>query len=132
MVVGSIGFHISPVLSIPLQIKWLPMVYAFACCEEAARIERIIKIESIATLHWKNRFFDFLIRINIFWRHHLRKSRYILTNEATPIHPNGREFFYPESYKGYTIETHYARDRAMKVLSDLCEKLELEFEAIDT
>ncbi len=60
------------------------------------------------------------------------KTRYILSNENPPIHPNGREFFYPESYKGYTIETHYARDRAIKVLSDLCEKLELDFEQIDT
>lgn len=59
------------------------------------------------------------------------KQRYIVTNEVVPIHPNGREFFYPESYKGYTIETHYARDRAMKVLSDLCDKFEIEFEVID-
>ena len=73
---------------------------------------------------------EYMLRIPLPWG--ASKSRYILTNEATPIHPNGREFFYPESYKGYTIETHYARDRAMKVLSDLCEKLELEFEAIDT
>jgi hypothetical protein len=73
---------------------------------------------------------EYMLRIPLPWGS--SKSRYILTNEATPIHPNGREFFYPESYKGYTIETHYARDRAMKVLSDLCEKLELEFEAIDT
>lgn len=60
------------------------------------------------------------------------KTRYILTNENPPMHPNGRPFFYPVSYKGYTIETHYARDRAMKVLNDLCMKLELDFEAIET
>lgn len=30
------------------------------------------------------------------------------------------------------METHYARDRGMKVLSDLCEKLEVEFETIET
>jgi len=60
------------------------------------------------------------------------RSRYIATNEASPIHPNGRPFFYPVTYKGYTVESHYARDRAMKVLSDLCEKLEVDFEVIGT
>jgi hypothetical protein len=60
------------------------------------------------------------------------RSRYIATNEASPTHPNGRPFFYPVTYKGYTVESHYARDRAMKVLSDLCEKLEVDFEVIGT
>ncbi|MBN1953653.1 MAG: PD-(D/E)XK nuclease family protein [Anaerolineae bacterium] len=71
----------------------------------------------------------YILRIPLPWG--TSKSRYIITNEEIPIHPNGRDFFYPESYQGYTIETHYARDRALKVLSDLCERLELEFEAID-
>lgn len=62
----------------------------------------------------------------------LSKNRYILTNETPPIHPNGRSFFYPITYKGYTIESHYARDRALKVLGDLSEKLEIEFEVIET
>lgn len=30
------------------------------------------------------------------------------------------------------MESHYSRDRAMKVLSDLAEKLELSFEIIET
>lgn len=59
------------------------------------------------------------------------KGRYILTNETPPVHPNGRAFFYPVSYKGYSIESHYARDRAAKVLSDLYDKLEIDFEVIE-
>jgi hypothetical protein len=73
---------------------------------------------------------EYVLKVPLPWG--ASKSRYVVTNEEPPIHPNGRDFFYPESYKGYTIETHYARDRAIKVLSDLCEKLELEFEQIDT
>jgi len=72
----------------------------------------------------------FILKVPLPWGS--SKTRYIITNEDPPIHPNGRDFFYPEFYKGYTIETHYARDRAVKVLNDLCEKLELEFEKIDT
>ena len=45
---------------------------------------------------------------------------------------NDRDFFYPVKYQGYTIESHYSRDRGLKVLSDLCEKLELDFEFIET
>jgi hypothetical protein len=30
------------------------------------------------------------------------------------------------------MECHYDRDRAMKVLNDLCSKLDLEFEPIET
>jgi hypothetical protein len=60
------------------------------------------------------------------------KNRYIVTNENPPVHPNGRSFFYPVAYKSYTIESHYSRDRALKVLGDLCEKLEVEFEVIAT
>lgn len=60
------------------------------------------------------------------------KNRYIVTNETPPVHPSGRAFFYPISYNGYTIESHYARERALKVLSDLCKKLEVEFEIIET
>ena len=68
---------------------------------------------------------EFILKIPLPWG--VSKTRYIVTNEKTPVHPNGRRFLYPESYKGYTIETHYARDRAMKVLRDLCKKLELGF-----
>lgn len=60
------------------------------------------------------------------------KQRYIITNENPPTHPNGRPFFYPVTFKGYTVESHYDRDRAMKVLNDLCEKLEIEFEPVET
>ena len=69
---------------------------------------------------------EYILRIPLPWGE--SKNRYILTNENPPTHPNGRNFFYPVFYKGYTIESHYARDRAIKVLSDLCEKLEIEFE----
>lgn len=58
-------------------------------------------------------------------------QRYILTNEEPAVHPNGRAFFYPERHSGFTIETHYARDRGFKVLNDLCDKLELSFEKVD-
>lgn len=59
-------------------------------------------------------------------------TRYILTNENPPIHPNGKPFFYPVTYKDYTIESHYARERSLQVLRNLCEKLELDFEVIET
>lgn len=71
----------------------------------------------------------FIMKIPLPWG--TSRSRYIITNESPPVHPNGRSFFYPVSFKGYTIESHYARDRALKVLSDLCEKLEIEFETIE-
>jgi hypothetical protein len=58
-------------------------------------------------------------------------SRYIITNEEEPVHPNGRNFFYPESYQGYTIETHFARERSLVVLDSLCKKLEVEYEPVD-
>jgi hypothetical protein len=58
-------------------------------------------------------------------------QRFTVTNENPPLHPNGKSFFYPENYKNYTIETHYARDRGLKVLDDLCKKLEIEFETIE-
>jgi len=57
-------------------------------------------------------------------------KRFIISNQSPPTHPNGKPFFYPEQYKGYTIETHYARDRGLRVLDDLCKKLELDFEII--
>ena len=71
----------------------------------------------------------FLERIPLPWG--FGHSRYIVTNEKKPTHPNGKEFFYPESYKGYTIETHFARDRALAVLNALCKKLEIEYEPVD-
>lgn len=60
------------------------------------------------------------------------KQRYIITNENPPVHPNGRPFFYLVEFNGYTMESHYDRDRGMKVLNDLCKKLEIEFETIET
>lgn len=58
-------------------------------------------------------------------------QRYIVTNQNPPTHPNGRNFFYPITYKGYTIESHYDRKRALQVLGELCEKLEITFEPIE-
>lgn len=60
------------------------------------------------------------------------KQRYVITNEDSPKHPNGRDFFYPVQVEDYTMESHYSRDRGMKVLSDLCDKLEIDFEVIET
>lgn len=60
------------------------------------------------------------------------RKRYIITNEVPPTHPSGRNFFYPVSYGDYTMESHYSRDRGLKVLSDLCRKLEIDFEIIET
>lgn len=59
-------------------------------------------------------------------------QRYIITNEENAQHPSGREFFYPVKYNGYTIESHYARERGLKVLADLCKKIEIDFEIIET
>jgi hypothetical protein len=59
------------------------------------------------------------------------RSRYIITNEDEPTHPNGRKFFSPVQYKEYTLESHADRDRGVKILSDLCEKLEISFERIE-
>jgi hypothetical protein len=73
---------------------------------------------------------EYICRVPLPWGS--SKTRFILTNQNPPIHPNGRAFFYPVTYKGYTIESHYARERALKVLGDLCEKFELEFESIET
>ena len=73
---------------------------------------------------------EYIVKLPLPWGS--SKNRYIVTNEHPPVHPNGRSFFYPVSYNGYTMESHYARERALKVISDLCEKLEIEFEAIET
>jgi len=59
-------------------------------------------------------------------------QRYVITNETNPTHPSGRSFFYPLKYKGYWIESHYSRERALQVLEELCEKLEVSFEPIET
>lgn len=73
---------------------------------------------------------DYLKKLPLPWGS--SKQRYIITNEEPPVHPNGRPFFYPVTFQGYTIESHYARDRGIKVLSDLCDKLNVEFEKIET
>jgi len=57
--------------------------------------------------------------------------RFVISNQNPPTHPNGRPFFYPEEYKGYALETHYSRDRGLKVLADLCNRLELDFEIME-
>lgn len=59
-------------------------------------------------------------------------KRYIITCDSPPLHPTGRAFFYPVEYKGYILESHYARDRGLKVLGELCEELEIEFEILIT
>ena len=59
-------------------------------------------------------------------------QRFILTNEKPAKHPSGRAFFYPVEYKGYTLESHYDRRRALQILKELCEKLDLDFEPIET
>lgn len=59
-------------------------------------------------------------------------QRYIITNEDPPKHPNGKDFFYPVRYNGFTMESHYSRDRGKQVLGNLCSKLEIEFEQIET
>lgn len=58
-------------------------------------------------------------------------QRFIVTNENPPMHPNERAFFYPVEFNGYAMESHYDRTRAMKVLSDLCNKLEIDFELVE-
>lgn len=72
----------------------------------------------------------YVLRVPMPWGN--TKQRHIITNDDPPVHPNGRDFFYPVRYGGYALESHYARDRGLKVLSDLCERLELDFEVIDT
>jgi hypothetical protein len=59
------------------------------------------------------------------------RSRYILSNEKIPRHPNGRDFFNPVRYRGYAMESHYDRRRGLVVLDSLCKKLEIEYEPID-
>lgn len=73
---------------------------------------------------------DYVQRLPMPWGN--SNQRYIITNEDTPVHPNGRPFFYPVKHQGYTLESHYARERALRVLNDLCDKLDLRFEAIET
>lgn len=72
---------------------------------------------------------DFVNRLPMPWGS--TTQRFTISNENPPMHPNGKAFFYPENYKGYTIETHYARERGLKVLDDLCQKLEIEFESVE-
>ena len=70
-----------------------------------------------------------LLKIPLPWG--ASSQRYIITNEEKPTHPNGRDFFYPVTYKGYTIESHYSRDQGLKVLGDLCRQLQIDFEVIE-
>jgi hypothetical protein len=72
---------------------------------------------------------DYVVRLPMPWGNSTK--RFTITNQSPPTHPNGKPFFYAESYRGYTLETHYARDRGLKVLDDLCQKLELHFEVIE-
>ena len=58
-------------------------------------------------------------------------KRFIISSEDPPVHPNGRDFFVPVRYGAYSMESHYARDRAIKILDDLCNELDLEFEVVN-
>ncbi|MCA9949776.1 MAG: PD-(D/E)XK nuclease family protein [Anaerolineales bacterium] len=58
-------------------------------------------------------------------------KRYIVTNVEPPIHPSGRNFFVPVGYEGFTMEAHYSRNRAIKVLDSLCTYIQLEFELVE-
>lgn len=58
-------------------------------------------------------------------------KRYILTNSEPAIHPNGRDFFIPIRYADFTMESHYSRKRAVKILDDLCKYLDLDFELVE-
>lgn len=58
-------------------------------------------------------------------------SRYIISNQSVPVHPNGRKFFIPVKYKEYSMETHVDRKRGIKILDDFCNELKLSFETID-
>lgn len=73
---------------------------------------------------------DLLSKLPLPWG--TSKQRYIITNEEWPKHPNGKDFFYPVRYKGFTMESHYSRDRGIQVLEHLCDKLEIECEKIQT
>lgn len=59
------------------------------------------------------------------------RSRYIMSNESEPKHPNGKDFFIPISYKKYSLEAHMSRNRSIKVLDELCKELGLKFELIE-
>lgn len=58
-------------------------------------------------------------------------ERYVISNEKEPVHPSGRKFFVPVNYNEYAMEAHVDRKRGMKILDDLCNKLEITFETID-
>ena len=59
------------------------------------------------------------------------RSRYVMSNEPKPTHPNGKSFFYPVSYKGYSLEAHIDRNRGVKLLNDLCKELGVKFELVE-
>jgi hypothetical protein len=73
---------------------------------------------------------EYVLKLPLPWG--VGKNRYIITNESPPVHPSGKPFFYPVAFENYTIESHYSRERAMKVLGALCKALGLEFEEIET
>lgn len=59
-------------------------------------------------------------------------SRHLLTNAEIAQHPSGRRFFYPVEYSGYTMESHYSRERGLRALKALFEALGVRFESIPT
>lgn len=68
---------------------------------------------------------ELLVKLPLPWG--IGQKRYILTNAPAAQHPNGRDFFVPVKYKDYTMESHYSRERSLKVLADLCGALEIDF-----
>jgi PD-(D/E)XK nuclease superfamily len=61
----------------------------------------------------------------------ISSTRYVLTSESPPRHPNGRNFFYPVNHMGYFMESHYSRERGLVILENLCRKLEVGFESLE-
>jgi hypothetical protein len=59
------------------------------------------------------------------------RSRYIVTNDSDPKHPNGKDFFVPVTYNGYTLEAHVSRNGGIRILENLCKELDLKFELIE-
>lgn len=58
-------------------------------------------------------------------------QRYILAYSSNPVHPNGRDFFYPVEYNNFIIETHWDRNRTMKIISDIAKKINVDYNLIE-
>lgn len=58
-------------------------------------------------------------------------QRYVLSHSKDAVHPNGRDFFFPVKYGKYVIETHWDRNRTMKVISDIAKKVNVNYNLIE-